>query len=88
MAGNDYSQTQKINMQFDSLMTTETVSDVFQNLGSKLTNQRKGKFPERSATFCNVVGFSNFVVKLLFVFLNVIGPLTKKDAIHCSQLTL
>ena len=36
----------------------------------------KDRFPERSATFCNVVEFSNFVVKLLFVFLNVIGPLT------------
>ena len=48
----------------------------------------KGKFPERSTTFCNVVEVSNFVVKLLFVFLNVIGPLTKKVNIHCSQLTL
>ena len=63
-------------------------SDVLQNLGSKLTNQNKGKFPERSATFCNVVEFSNFVVKLLSVFLHVIGPLTKKVAFHCSQLTL
>ena len=55
---------------------------------SKLTNQNKGKFPERSAHFCNVVEFSNFVVKLLSVFLHVIGPLTKKVAFHCSQLTL
>ena len=59
-----------------------------QNLGSKLTNQNKDKCSERSAPFCNVVKFSNFVVKLLFVFLNVIGPLTKKVAFHCSQLTL
>ena len=58
------------------------------NLGSKPTNQNKGKFPERSAPFCNVVEFSNFVVKLLSVFLHVIGPLTKKVAFHCSQLTL
>ena len=36
----------------------------------------KDRFPERSATFYNVVEFSNFVVKLLFVFLNVIGLLT------------
>ena len=48
----------------------------------------KGKFPEQSTPFCNVVEFSNFVVKLLFVFLNVISPLTKKVAFHCSQLTL
>ena len=32
-------------------------SEVLQNLGSKLTNQNKGKFPERSAPFCNVVDF-------------------------------
>ena len=38
--------------------------------------------------FCNVVEFSNFVVKLLSVFLHIIGPLTKKVAFHCSQLTL
>ena len=63
-------------------------SDVLQNLGSKLTNQNKGKFPERSAHFCNVVEFSNFVVKLSSLFLHVIGPLTKKVAFHCSQLTL
>ena len=69
-------------------MKTETSSDVLQNLGSKLTNQNEGKFPERSVPFCNVVEFSNFVVKLLFVFLNIIGPLTKKVAFHCSQLTL
>ena len=69
-------------------MTTENASVVLQNLGSNLTYPEKGTFPVRSATFCNVVEFSNFVVKLLFVFLNVIGPLTKKVAIHCSQLTL
>ena len=69
-------------------MKPETSSDVLQNLGSKLTNQNKGKFPEKSAPFCNVVEFLNFVVKLLFVFLHVIGPLTKKVAFHCSQLTL
>ena len=69
-------------------MKTKTSSDVLQkNLGSKLTNHNKGKFPERSAPFCNVVEISNFVVKLLFVFLNVIG-LLKKVAFHCSQLTL
>ena len=69
-------------------MKTETSLDVLQNLGSKLTNQNNGKFPERSAPFYNVVEFSNFVVKLLFVFLNVISLLTKKVAFHCSQLTL
>ena len=69
-------------------MKTETSSDVLLFLGSKLTNKNKGKCPERSAPFCNVVEFSNFVVKLLFVFLNVIGPLTKKVAFYCSQLTL
>ena len=69
-------------------MKIETSADVLQNLGSKLTNHNKGKFPERSAPFCNAVEFSNFVVKLLFVFLNVIGPLTKKVAFHCSQLIL
>ena len=63
-------------------------SGVLQNLGLKLTNQNKGKFPERSAPFCNVVEFSNFVVKLLSVFLHVIGPLTKKVVFHCSQLSL
>ena len=78
---NKQTQIQNSNRRFNA-------SDVLQNLGSKLTNQKKGKFPERSAHFCNVVEFSNFVVKLLSVFLHVIGPLTKKVAFHCSQLTL
>ena len=78
---NKQTQIQNSNPRFDA-------SDVLQNLGSKLTNQNKGTFPERSAPFCNVVEFSDFVVKLLSVFLHVIGPLTKKVAFHCSQLTL
>ena len=75
-------------MTFKNTNNSFTTKDVLQNLGSKLTNQNKGKFPERSAHFWNVVEFSNFVVKLLSVFLNIIGPLTKKVAFHCSQLTL
>ena len=78
---NKQRQIQNSNPRFNAL-------DVLQNLESKLTNQNKGKFPERSAPFCNVVEFSNFVVKLLSVFLHVIGPLTKKVAFHCSQLSL
>ena len=36
------------------------------NLGSEVTNQRQGKFPERSTSVCNVVDSSNFVDNLLF----------------------
>ena len=75
-------------MQIQNSNPRFNASEVLQNLGSKPTNQNKGKFPERSVHFCNVVEFSNFVVKLLSVFLHVIGPLTKKVAFHCSQLTL
>ena len=39
---------------------------VLKTLGSKVTNQRQGKFPERSASVCNVVDSSNFVANLLF----------------------
>ena len=45
-----------------------------------------GVFSERSASTRNGDEFSNFVVKLLFAFVNVIGPLTKKVALLCSQL--
>ena len=72
-------------MQIQNSNPKFNASDVLQNLGSKLTNQNKGTFPERSVPFCN---FCNFVVKLLSVFLLVIDPLTKKVAFHCSQLTL
>ena len=38
---------------------------VLKNLGSKVTNQRQGKFPERSASVCNVVDSSQI---LLLIF--------------------
>jgi YHS domain-containing protein len=41
---------------------------VLKNLGSKVTNQIEGKFPERSASVCNVVDSLNFVGNLLFTF--------------------
>jgi len=59
-----------------------------QKMGSKRTNQKLAKFPERSATLRNFVGFQTFVVKSLFPFLSFIGPFTKKVATLCSQLTL
>ena len=36
------------------------------NLGSKVSNQRQGKFPEGSTSVCNVVDSSKFVANLLF----------------------
>ena len=41
---------------------------VLKNLGSKVTNQRQGRFPERSASVRNVVDSSNFVANRLFTF--------------------
>ena len=41
---------------------------VLKNLGSKVTNQRQGRFPERSVSVRNVVDSSNFVANLLFTF--------------------
>ena len=67
--------------------STQTALDVLQNVGPQVTNQNTGVFPERSASTCNVEEFSNFVVKLLFVFVNAIGPLTNKVAFLCSQIT-
>ena len=61
---------------------------VLKNLGSKVTNQIQGKFPERSAYVCNVVDSSNFATNLLFASENVIGPLLKNVLILCVQLTL
>ena len=59
-----------------------------QNIGSRRTNQKLAKFPERSATLRNFVGFQTVVVKSVFAFLSFIGPFTKKVAILCSQLML
>ena len=36
----------------------------------------------------NFVGFQNFVVKPLFLFVSFIGPFTKKGAILCFELML
>ena len=58
----------------------------FQKIGSKWTNQKVTKFPERSATLRNFVGFRIFVGKPLFLFLSFIGPFMTKGAILCSQL--
>ena len=58
------------------------------NVESKRTNQKLTNFPERYATLRNFFGFQTFVVNPLFAFLSFIGPLTKKEAILCSQLTL
>ena len=59
----------------------------FRKIGSKQSNQKVTKFSEMFATLHNCVGLQIFV-KPLFVFLSFIGPITKRVAILCSQLTL
>ena len=54
-----------------------------QNLGSKVTNRRSWKFPERSWSEVTV---SNFFEHVLSGCFNVIGCLRKYFAIFCSQL--
>jgi len=58
----------------------------FLKIGSKQTNQKVTKFPERSATLQNFVRFQIIFGKPLYAFLGLIGM--KKVAICCSQLTL
>ena len=66
----------------------QTLSKKKKKTGSKQTNQKGTKFPERSATLRNFVGFRIFVVKPMFLFLVFIGPFMKKGAILCSELML
>ena len=67
--------------------SAQTASGVLQNLGSKVTNQNKDVFSERSASTHGSCRIFKFVLKVLFAFVNTIGPLTKKVAIFCSQIT-
>ena len=73
---------------FNNLAKPLKSRKMFQKIGSRQTNEKLAKFPERSATLRNFVGFQTFVVKSLFAFLCFIGPFTKKVVTLCSQLTL
>ena len=66
----------------------QTVSMRLKNIGSKRTNEKVRKFPERSATLRNFVGFQIFIVKPLFPFLSFISPFTKKGVILFSINTM
>lgn len=56
------------------------------NLRSKQTNEQVARFPERCATV-HTCWASNFLIELLFIFLNVVVFFKEKIAIFCSYVT-